>query len=295
MERKFKGIIAALVTPYDKQMRVDTAAMKKLVRYLIHKGADGFYVGGSTGEAFLLTQDERKSILEAVVEENNGEKQVIAHIGSISTQFACDLAVHAEKSGVDAVSAISPFYYKFSQDEVKGYFTDIMNSCASPMFIYNFPNLSGFSLTPEMLDELCGSKRLAGVKFTSSNFYDMERMKHAHPDLIIWNGFDEMLLSGLAAGADGAIGSTYNILMPIAKQVYNSFHSGNIDEARRYQSLINEMVTISKKHNNLKVTKKVLELEGIPVGSCRAPFTPLTEQDMPAVHYIHDHFVTVTQ
>lgn len=293
MGKQFKGIIAALVTPYNKNGEVDLDAAKKLVRYLINRGIDGFYVGGSTGEAFLLTENERKTLLEAVVEENAGEKLVIAHVGAISTQFAGDLAVHAEKTGVDAISAISPFYYKFSQEEVKGYYFDIMSRCTTPMFMYNFPKLSGFSLTPAMLDELCRDKRVAGVKFTSNNFFDMERMKHAHPELCIWNGFDEMLLSGLAAGADGAIGSTYNILSPIARHVYDAFHAGRIQEAQQYQSMINEMVTISKRHDNLKVVKKVLELEGVPVGPCRAPFAPLDAEAMPDVCYIRDTFTSV--
>lgn len=288
--KKFQGILAALVTPINERNEVDLGEMKKLVRYLINKGIDGFYVGGTTGEAFLLSQDERKRILEAVVEENNGEKIVIAHVGSISTQFARDLAVHAEKNGADAVSAISPFYYHFSREEIKHYYFDIMDACHLPMFIYNFPNLSGFSLTPDLLDEMCRSHHVAGVKFTSNNFFDMERMKHAHPELTIWNGFDEMLLSGLVAGADGAIGSTYNILSPIAHGVYDAFRAGDLARAQHFQSMINEMITLSKKHDNLKVVKKVLELEGIRAGSCRAPFLPLNESAMDDVRLIREKF-----
>ena len=119
MNKRFQGIYAALVTPYTEDGAVNCREAKKLVRYLLAKGIDGFYVGGSTGEAFLLTQEERKLLLEAVLEENNGQAKVIAHVGQISTDLACDLARHASKAGAHGVSAISPFYYKFSFEEIE--------------------------------------------------------------------------------------------------------------------------------------------------------------------------------
>lgn len=113
MNQTYHGIYAALVTPYTESGEVDCDELQKLVRSLIDRGIDGFYVGGSTAEAFLLTENERKKVLEAVVEANGGERKVICHVGAISTDMAVDYARHAERAGADAVSAISPFYYKF--------------------------------------------------------------------------------------------------------------------------------------------------------------------------------------
>ena len=293
MSKAFKGILAALVTPYTDDNKVDLPGVKKLVRYLMDRGIDGFYVCGTTGEAFLLTPDERKAILDAVLEESAGEKQVIAHVGNISTDFAIDLAKHAERAGADAVSAISPFYYKFTLDEIKGYYQDIMNSINTPLFIYNFPNASGFNLTPEVLSDLCEKGNVAGVKFTSNNFHDLALMKKAHPELTIWNGFDEMFLSGLVAGADGAIGSTYNVLATAAIHVYQSFLQGDLAQAQHYQNIINQMVNISKRHNNLKVVRRILDLEGVHCGPCRAPFRPLPESAMDDVRFILEHYVRI--
>lgn len=272
---KFKGIVAAIVTPFDGTGEVNPAAIRALVRHLIGKGIDGFYVCGSTGEAFLLTEEERRRVLDCVLEENNGEKPVIAHVGAISTREAIRLAKHAARAGADAVSAISPFYYKFSQEEIARYYLDISAAVPTPMFIYNFPNQSGFALTPALLDRLCAEGNIAGVKFTSNNFFDLEVMKSAHPGLTFWNGYDEMLLSGLAAGADGAIGSTFNVNAPIAKRVYQCFGAGDMAEARKWQHKINEMLTINKRHGNLKMLRRELELLGVPVGACRPPYLPL--------------------
>lgn len=291
MKKDFKGIYAALLTPYDSCGQIDYKALKKLVRYLIGKKLDGFYVAGSTGEAFLLTLDERKRILETVLEENNGEKTVFAHVGNVSTAFAEECAIHARAAGADAVSAISPFYYKFSVEEVRQYYFDIMDASAMPMLIYNFPDLSGFSLTPELLDDFCQNGHVAGVKFTSNDFFQMERMKSAHPDLTIFNGFDEMLFSGLAAGADGGIGSTYNILAPIIRTIYEGFQKGDYETAKAAQAKVNKVVSITKKYGTFKCIKAVLELDGIRMGDCRRPFQPLDKTAAADMDYIYKTFV----
>ena len=114
---------------------------------------------------------------------------------------------------------------------------DLMNAAETSFFIYNFPAFSGFSLSPDVLDEMCRCQYLAGVKFTASDFFQLERMKHAHPELAIWNSYDEMLLSGLSAGADGGIGSTYNVLCPIIHRVYDAFKAGNSAQALHCQHI----------------------------------------------------------
>lgn len=291
MKNDFKGIYAALLTPFDSYGRVNRKEIKKLVRYLIGKGIDGFYVAGSSGETFLLSLEERKQVLETVLEENNGEKKVFAHVGHISTEFAKKCAVHAKQAGADAISAISPFYYQFTAGEVKQYYFDIMDAVDLPMFIYNFPSQSGFSLTADLLDDLCANGRVAGVKFTSNEFFQMERMKAGHPELTLFNGFDQMFLAGLAAGADGGIGSTYNILAPVIRGIYTNFLKGDIDAARQYQAQINEVITITRKYGTLKCIKAILQMEGIEMGEMRRPFLPLPEEAMDEMRYIYETFV----
>ncbi|MBE5783799.1 MAG: N-acetylneuraminate lyase [Clostridiales bacterium] len=276
--KEFKGILAALLTPYDACGNVNHKALKTQVRWLINQGIDGFYVCGSTGEAFLLSQDERKAILETVAEENNGEKLLISHVGQISTDHALDLGKHAKSVGVDAISSISPFYYKFSTEEIKQYYFDLMNGMEMPFFIYNFPAFSGFSLTPELLDEMCKCPWVAGVKFTASDFFQLERMKKSHPELSVWNGYDEMLLSGLSAGADGGIGSTYNVLCPAIHKIYDSYLEGDSKKALDYQHVANDMIAAICKFGVFPSIKAILGFEGMDFGCCRKPFAPLSEE-----------------
>lgn len=288
--KKFEGICAALLTPYDKSGKVNHKMLRRQVRWLINEGIDGFYVCGSTAEAFLLTADERKAILDSVCEENNGEKLVIAHIGQISTDLALDLGKHAKSAGVDAASSISPFYYKFSNEEIKNYYFDLMNGLEMPFFIYNFPAFSGFSLTPELLDEMCTYPYVAGVKFTASDFFQLERMKHAHPELTVWNGYDEMLLSGLSAGASGGIGSTYNVLCKGVRKIYDSYNSGNSAAALKYQHIVNDMISVICKYGVFPSIKELLYLEGMDFGGCRKPFMCLKPEGSKAVKDAYEKY-----
>ena len=167
-----------------------------------------------------------------------------------------------------------------------------MDASDLPMFVYNFPNLSGFSLSPEALDDLCRMGDVAGVKFTSNNFFDMERMRRKHPELTIWNGYDEMLCCGLMTGADGAVGSTYNILCPIAKKLYEHMREGRMEEARQCQDKINRMVAVSKRYPNIFVViKAVLDRDGFSMGGLRKPFLGLPQGAGADIEMIYREFV----
>lgn len=291
MDARYHGTYAALVTPYTQDNKVNYAELQKLVRHLISHGIDGFYVGGSTAEAFLLTDKERKAILEAVVEANEGTKKVICHVGAISTDTAMDFARHAEKIGADAVSAISPFYYKFSEQEIIGYYEDIMNATALPMFIYNFPNFSGFSLTEETLSKMEAHKNLAGVKFTSSDMFLLERIKTNHPNLVVWNGFDEMLAAGLMMGADGGIGSTYNCMPELVHKIFDSFCAGDIRKTQDYQVLANHVIKVICRHGVFASVKTILEMDGFRFNSCRKPFSPITEDGRAELKKVYEEII----
>lgn len=276
--KDLKGIYAALITPFTKSGEVNYDQLKKIVSHLITNGIDGFYVGGSTAEAFLLSVEERKKILEAVVEENNSRAKVIAHAGSIGTDLTVELALHAKKAGADAISAVTPFYYKFSPEEIVHYYYEIANRTDMPTIIYNFPDLTGFSLSVENVDDLVKNQNIAGVKYTAKDLYALERFKHHHPQLTVFNGFDEVLLYGLMAGADGGIGSTYNFMPQKYRKLMDLFNAGKYDEARQMQHEINDLIDVVAKYGAMATTKEFLTLEGFDCGICRSPFKPLSDE-----------------
>ncbi len=278
--KQLKGIFPALLTPFAEN-QINESALRSLVEWNISQGVSGFYVCGSTGEAFLLTHDERKQVLEIVADQVNGRIRIIAHIGAISTDLSLDLGHHASSlPGVDAVSSIPPFYYHFSQEEVIKYYLDIANELAFPVIPYNFPRLSGVTLSPDIVKELRMNKHIIGVKFTSNNFYDLERMKINDPDLLVYNGFDEMFLAGLSMRADGAIGSTFNFMADKYIAILEAFKAGNIGEAQAIQSQANDVLhALLQTKCFMAAEKYVIDLIGIPFGEPRRPFIPLTADE----------------
>lgn len=176
------------------------------------------------------------------------------------------------------MSAISPFYYKFSEQEIIQYYQDIMSATGLPMFIYNFPNFSGFSLTEEILEKLKQNKNLIGVKFTSSDMFLLEQIKTLHPELVVWNGFDEMLSAGLIMGADGGIGSTYNCMPELAHKVYDAFVSGDIAKTHKFQEKLNQVIKVICKYGVFASVKEILEMDGFAFHGVRRPFAPMTEE-----------------
>ncbi|HBM79231.1 MAG TPA: N-acetylneuraminate lyase [Clostridiaceae bacterium] len=288
--KNLKGVFCALLTPFTKENKINDKALKELVKMNMDKGVNGFYVGGSTSEAFLMSLEERKHILEVVSEEVGGKCAIIAHIGCINTDQAIELAKHAEKVGVDAISSIAPFYYGFSFDEIKNYYFDIVNSVSVPMIIYNFPKNSGFSLNSENIKAFVDDPRFIGIKHTSSDFFSLERFKHLKRNMIVFNGYDQMFLAGLIMGADGGIGSTYNFMAEKFIAIKRLFDQGKIKEAQEIQTQVNDIIKILGKVGVFQGEKEILNLMGLDFGECRPPFKKINDEGREILKkLIHDY------
>lgn len=277
MSKNLGGVFTALLTPFAADGSVDYKALKKLVRFNLDKGVSGFYVGGSTSEAFLLSSDERKNILETVVEENNREASIIAHIGCIGEAHAIELAKHAKETGADAVSSVPPFYYGFSYDEIRNYYFDIAD-VGVPVIIYNFVAAGGAKLSTDNFRDFLSDKRFIGVKHTSSDFFMLERLKAFREDAVVFNGFDEMFISGLAAGADGGIGSTYNFMAEKFVRIEKLFRENKLSEAFAEQRRANNIIEVLCKFGVMPSEKFLCKYLGVDLGTCRKPFRTLTPE-----------------
>lgn len=275
--QKLTGILPALLTAFDDQ-GVDTNATAKLVDTLMKAGVDGLYVGGSSGEMVLQSTDERRALLECVMENVAGRGCVIAHVGALSTADTVTLAKHAKAVGADAVSSVTPLYYKYSFREVKAYYARIAEAAELPVIIYNIPALTGMSLNRDQLGELLSIPGVGGMKFTASDFYQLERLHTDFPDHVFYNGSDEMLLSGLAAGADGGIGTTYNFQPKRMVEIRKRYLAGDMQGALALQTLANRAIEVILRNGVIPSTKALLGMLGLDVGLCREPFMPLTEE-----------------
>ena len=278
MEAKYKGIFTALLTPFDKSGKVNEKELEKLVRFNVNMGVTGFYVCGSTGEAFLLSTDERNQVMD-VVKAAAPDKTLIAHIGSLREAEAHELAAHARDIGYDAISSVAPFYFKFTFEEIRGYYTRLADSSGMPMLVYHFPAFSGVNMGVNEMSKFLCDDRFLGIKYTSNDFFTMEQCKSTFPDKVLYNGFDEMFLCGLSMGADGAIGSTYNFMADKFVKIKKYFDENNIAEAQKLQQEANRIITVLCKVGVMQAEKEIMNQLGLDFGDCLAPFGKVSEAD----------------
>ena len=274
---RFAGIFPALLTPFGKDGKINEKELARLVEYNVKKGVRGFYVCGSTGEAFLLSTEERKEVMR-IVKETAPHSTLIAHIGSLNEADAISLGKHAKELGYDAVSSVAPYYYKFSFEEIKGYYTRLADASELPMLVYHIPLFSGVSMGMKEMRVFLEDDRFMGIKYTSNDYFTLEQCKSAFPDKIVYNGYDEMLSAGLAMGADGGIGSTYNFMAEKFVKIYELFRENRLEEARAIQKEANRIITVLCRFGVMQAEKEVLNQLGFDFGECRPPFAPLSEE-----------------
>lgn len=283
---KLSGLIPAVFTPFDKNGAVNLPQIRPYADKLVTDGADGVFVCGSTGECTSMTVAERKSVLEAWVKAAAGRMRVIAHVGGTCQADCIELARHAAGQRVDAVGAIAPFYFKpASVEELVDFYKPIAAAVDPiPFYTYHMPSVTGVNLPmKEFLEK--GSREipnLNGIKFTSNNFMEMLeciRLEDGRFDIL--NGFDEMLLCGMAVGARGGVGSTYNYSLSTYRNLYDAFLAGDIERARVFQQESVDIVHVIIRHGGgVRGGKAIMNHLGIDCGDCRLPFAPYTESEM---------------
>lgn len=283
MAVNLRGVMAALLTPFDGQQKLDKESLRRLVRFNLRQGVDGLYVGGSTGEAFVQSGTERQEVLEIVAEEAKGKMTLIAHVGCVSTLESQQLARAAVGYGYDAVSAVTPFYYPFSFEEHCAHYQAVIESADGlPMVVYNIPALSGVKLTLDQINTLVTLPGVGALKQTSGDLFQMEQIRRAHPDLVLYNGYDEIFASGLLAGADGGIGSTYNIMGWRYQGMVAALKVGDVAKAQQLQCECNKVIDLLIKTGVFRGLKTVLHyMDVVSVPLCRKPFAPVDEKFLP--------------
>lgn len=278
---KFKGIFIALNSCFDEKGELNYEAVKKLSGFYKDKGVKGLYVCGSTGEGFLQNIEERKQTLEAVMEEVGGKMTIIVHVGAISTKDSIELAVHAEKVGADALSAVPCVYYRVPESSIEGHWNNIINSTSLPFIIYNIPQLAGYNLSMGLLKKMLQNKKVIGVKNTAMNAYQTQQFKAlGGKDFIVFNGPDEQYLAGRIMGAEAGIGGTYGVMPELFLKVEQCIREENFKEAQKWQFRINEIITELLTFPSLQgPTKAIIKLRGVDIGEPRLPLEPVPEQE----------------
>ncbi len=283
------GLIAATATPLHDDGGLNRDAIGPMVDRLIESGVQGLYVCGSTGEGMSLTCQERKAVVEATIAAAAGRVPVIVQVGHNCLSDARDLAAHAAGAGADAVSATCPSYFQVADAAV---LADCMSQVAAgapelPFYYYHIPALTGSQI--DVLEFLQRGddtiSNLVGMKYTTTLLHEFQSCQALddHRFDILW-GCDEMLLAGLATGARGAVGSTYNIAAPLYVQIMDAFAGGDLGTARKLQLRSVSMIEHMKAYSFHAALKQVMGMLGMPVGPCRLPLSRLSDAEVASLH-----------
>ena len=286
-----KGIYSALMVPYNEDGSINEKGLREIVRYNIDKmGVDGLYVGGSTGENFMISTEEKKKVFEIAIDEAKDAVHLIAQVGSINLHEAVELGKYVTKLGYKCLSAVTPFYYKFDFEEIKDYYETIVRETGNYMVIYSIPFLTGVNMSLSQFGELFKNEKIIGVKFTAGDFYLLERVRKAFPDKLIFAGFDEMLLPATVLGVDGAIGSTYNVNGIRAKKIFELAKQSKIAEALEIQHVTNDLIEGILSNGLYQTIKEILKLEGVDAGYCRKHMKKIGEKQVEFAKELHKKF-----
>lgn len=273
-----KKLYSALMTAFNEDGSLNEAGIRAMVRYNIDVNhIDGLYVDGSTGEAFMMNTEERKRVIKIAFDEAAGKCDMIAQVGSINLREAKELADYAVNTvGYKTISAVTPFYYQFTFDQIKRYYDSILEGLDTQLLIYSLPALTGVSLTEEQFGKLFKNPKIIGVKFTNSDFLLLERIRKAFPDKLIYFGSDEQMLSALVLGVDGAIGSTFNLNAKRAYDEIAAFEAGDTAKALTLQHVSNDYIMDLIANDLYPTIKLLFHQVNVDAGICRQPMNAPT-------------------
>lgn len=279
---KYKGVIPAFYACYDQEGNISPEGVQALTRYFVEKGVKGLYVNGSSGECIYQSVEDRKLVLENVMKAAEGKLTIIAHVACNNTKDSMELARHAQSQGVDAIAAIPPIYFRLPEHAIAKYWNDISSAAPDTDFvIYNIPQLAGVALTMGLFAEMRKNPKVIGVKNSSMPVQDIQLFRDE--GVIVFNGPDEQLISGLAMGAVGGIGGTYGAMPELYLKIFALFSERKMEEAREVQNAACRIIyKMCSAHGNMyAVIKEIIRLQGGPdVGGVKAPLADLAEADL---------------
>jgi dihydrodipicolinate synthase/N-acetylneuraminate lyase len=277
----FRGIICPLLTPYDQRGNVDAEKIKILADFLISKGIPCLMVGGSTGEAPLLSIAERMILAEALVSHVGKRATVIIHTGCNSTQETIDLSRHAQKIQASGISVITPSFFSFSDDELFDYYRTVAGAVPHmPISLYSYPDNAKHDITPGLVARLIKAcANIRAIKVSNINLIRFQEygVVSEGSDFSLLCGVDGLALPALTLGACGQVSGNSNVFPEPFVRLYEAYQSGNLAEAQHYQKTINIIRSILK--DDIPHFKAAMLLRGIDVGTPRPPMRMVSDDE----------------
>jgi 4-hydroxy-tetrahydrodipicolinate synthase len=268
----FGRLLTAMVTPFTPDGSVDFEAARRLALALLASGSEGVLIAGTTGEAPTLTHDEKLRLFREVKQAVGDRGAVIAGTGTYNTAESVELTREAERTGVDAVLAVTPYYNKPPQEGLVRHFKAIASATRLPLVMYNLPGRTGINMTAETTIGLSEVDNIIGIKEGSGNLGQIATIvEHARTDFKVWSGNDEDTLPLLAAGGYGVISVISHLVGQRVRSMIDDHLSGRPDDAARTHRRLVPLIEALFLVTNPIPIKHAMARLGFPVGGLRLP------------------------
>lgn len=272
MKPVFIGSGVAIITPFDKDGKINFERFEKLIEYQIKNKTDAIIVCGTTGEGSTLTVYERLKLFSAAVNIADGRVPIIGGTGSNSTSFSLSLAKEAEKTGIDAHLMVTPYYNKTSQKGLIKHYKTLADETEKPIIVYNVPTRTGMNITPETYRELSEHKNIIAVKEADSNIAKIiKSIKLCGEKLDFYIGNDDMICPAMSIGCKGVISVLANIMPEFTHDMASSGYDGNFTKCKAMQEKVIDLVDALFSDVNPIPVKEAMKYLGLDSGILRLP------------------------
>lgn len=283
---EIKGIVAPIITPMNEDESINLEELRRQVDRQIEAGIHGIFPFGTNGEGYILSGDEKKLVLETVIDQVAGRVPVYAGTGCISTKETIEQCKMAEAAGADILSVITPSFAKASQHELVVHYTRVAEAVPNMLIVlYNIPMRTGNALEPQTVVELAKIDNIVGAKDSSGDWDNLSAYIELTKDMDfgVLSGNDALILKALQAGAKGAIAGCANVYPKNMVGIYENWAAGDMEAAEACQAAVAPLRACFKYGNPNTVVKTAVNLLGYQVGKCRAPFNYLPDEGIEAL------------
>lgn len=273
MAKEIKGVIVPIVTPFHADETINEQALRQIVDYLIDNGVHGLFPVGSQGEFFALTIDEKKRVMDIVLNQAAGRVVVMPGTGAVTTRESVELTRYAEAAGADAVSAITPYFIKPTNAELGGFYLSICEAVDIPVLAYNNPGRTGVSIAPEVAASVAAqAPNFQGIKDSSGDLSNtMSYIAQCPFSFKVFIGRDTLIYAGLCYECAGAVAASANVVPELVVGIYDAFQAGNDALAWERQQKLAPLRRAFSLASFPVIVKDAMEMIGLPAGPCRAP------------------------
>ena len=273
-------LMTAIITPFNKEGKVDYPGLKELTEHLINTGSNGFVIGGTTGETATMTHDEKIELYTNFAQIIAGRVPVIAGTGSNNTaQTVAFTQEVGQIPGIDMALVVAPYYNKPNQRGIIAHFEKVAENSPVPIIIYNIPGRTGIKISKETLVSLSHNPKIAGVK-QCAELEDLEYIvEHAASDFLVYTGEDLQSLTAKVLGAKGVISVASHVYGSTMREMYDDLDQGKVAAAGKLQRQLMPKMQALFMYPSPSPVKAVLNAQGLPAGGCRLPIVDLNEAE----------------